>query len=123
MDNQIPRCLLHPPSRVQSAEQSFQQSVYYPSPPRSGETWQSPPSTSSRPTATGRLEAVVDRDADKDAAGIGANSVPNVFAATTNLRVQKGNLAEASLSPAATKSPQPPATYWAAQDVAASQQR
>jgi hyperosmotically inducible protein len=37
------------------------------------------------------LEGVVDSDADKDAAGIRANSVPNVFAVTNNLRVQKGS--------------------------------
>jgi hyperosmotically inducible protein len=37
------------------------------------------------------LEGVVDSEADKDAAGIRANSVPNVFAVTNNLRVQKGS--------------------------------
>jgi hyperosmotically inducible protein len=35
------------------------------------------------------LEGVVDNEADKDAAGIRANSVPNVFAVTNNLHVQK----------------------------------
>jgi hyperosmotically inducible periplasmic protein len=33
------------------------------------------------------LEGVVDNQADKDAAGIRANSVPNVFSVTNNLRV------------------------------------
>jgi hyperosmotically inducible protein len=37
------------------------------------------------------LEGVVDSEADKDAANIRANSVPNVFAVTNNLRVQKGS--------------------------------
>ena len=43
--------------------------------------------------ANGRvtLEGVVNSEADKDAAGIRANSVPNVFAVTNNLRVQKGS--------------------------------
>ena len=36
------------------------------------------------------LEGVVNSDADKDTAGIRANTVPNVFAVTNNLRVQKG---------------------------------
>ncbi|MGB8835555.1 MAG: BON domain-containing protein, partial [Candidatus Acidiferrales bacterium] len=33
------------------------------------------------------LEGVVNNEADKDAAGIRANSVPNVFSVTNNLRV------------------------------------
>jgi len=37
------------------------------------------------------LEGVVNSDADKDVAGIRANTVPNVFAVTNNLRVQKGS--------------------------------
>jgi osmotically-inducible protein OsmY len=37
------------------------------------------------------LEGVVNSEADKDAAGIRANTVPNVFAVTNNLRVQKGS--------------------------------
>lgn len=37
------------------------------------------------------LEGVVNSEADKDTAGIRANSVPNVFAVTNNLRVQKGS--------------------------------
>jgi len=37
------------------------------------------------------LEGAVNSEADKDAAGIRANSVPNVFAVTNNLRVQKGS--------------------------------
>jgi len=37
------------------------------------------------------LEGVVDSEADKDTAGIRANTVPNVFAVTNNLRVQKGS--------------------------------
>jgi hyperosmotically inducible periplasmic protein len=37
------------------------------------------------------LEGVVNSEADKDAAGIRANSVPNVFAVTNNLRVEKGS--------------------------------
>jgi len=37
------------------------------------------------------LEGIVNSEADKDAAGIRANSVPNVFAVTNNLRVQKGS--------------------------------
>ncbi len=36
------------------------------------------------------LEGVVDTEADKDAAGIRAKSVSNVFSVTNNLRVQKG---------------------------------
>jgi hyperosmotically inducible periplasmic protein len=36
------------------------------------------------------LEGVVDTQGDKDAAGIRAKSVPNVFSVTNNLRVQKG---------------------------------
>ena len=35
------------------------------------------------------LEGVVAREADKDAANIRANSVPNVFSVTNNLRVEK----------------------------------
>jgi hyperosmotically inducible protein len=34
------------------------------------------------------LEGVVARQADKDAAGIAANGVPNVFSVTNNLRVE-----------------------------------
>jgi hyperosmotically inducible protein len=43
--------------------------------------------------ANGRvtLEGVVNSEADKDVAGIRANSVPNVFAVTNNLRVEKGS--------------------------------
>lgn len=36
------------------------------------------------------LEGVVDSEADKDAAGIRANSVPNVFSVTNNLQVASG---------------------------------
>jgi hyperosmotically inducible periplasmic protein len=35
------------------------------------------------------LEGVVDNEADKDAANVRANGVPNVFSVTNNLRVQK----------------------------------
>ena len=43
--------------------------------------------------ANGRvtLEGVVNSEADKDAAGIRANTVANVFAVTNNLRVQPGS--------------------------------
>jgi hyperosmotically inducible protein len=37
------------------------------------------------------LEGVVDSQADKDAAGIRANTVPNVFSVTNNLKVVPGN--------------------------------
>jgi osmotically-inducible protein OsmY len=35
------------------------------------------------------LEGVVDSEADKDVAGIQANSVPGIFSVTNNLRVTK----------------------------------
>lgn len=37
------------------------------------------------------LEGVVDSQADKDAAGVRANAVPNVFSVTNNLQVQNSN--------------------------------
>jgi hyperosmotically inducible periplasmic protein len=37
------------------------------------------------------LEGAVDNQADKDVAGLRANSVPNVFSVTNNLRVQQGS--------------------------------
>lgn len=36
------------------------------------------------------LEGIVNNQGDKDAAGLQANTVPNVFSVTNNLRVENG---------------------------------